>query len=378
MSMKLLITGRDAGTVRFITDLAKTARACNWIVSIAAQPPASQMLKEIGIECDDLPGVTVGSSDDPNLQDLMSMAQRLVETHSPDAILTTISGPRAGIDEAILRLKSEIPRYSSQGYPGNLNHALGTQPDIVFVADSPAVELTAKQMSAPLPPIIPVGSLIAQSLHGRDWTEIRSLGREKLGCGEDVPIFVYFLQPLEENVSYVDSVIKWARCTSKLGRAIIRSHPGKKDSTILKNIARLGLNIVVEPTGLTSVEQIAASDVVSSAFSSANMETDYINCLLDQPGPVSHYVLPEGVMSIFRDSTGLEAPPNTTELCAAVTEDMNNLSEDLRYLLENKGKFHSASRRNLSVPSNVSATILTRMKEHMETRRSADTGVERC
>ncbi len=369
--MKILITGRDAGTVRFIAALSETAQAWNWEFAVAAQAPAAQMLKDLDIDCEELPNVTVAGIDDPGLSDLMNMAQDLVLKHSPDLILTTISGPRAGIDEALLRLDTDIARYAYQGYSGNLNLALPSRPEIVFVADEAAVKLTANRLKMSMPAIVPVGSLIAQMLNGRDWAQIRTEARAKISRSQNQPILVFFLQPLEEGSDYRIVVLEWARCASKLGQAILRPHPGHRNSEMVREVDRLGLDILVEPGRLTSVEQIAAADVVTSAYSSANMEAAYINCLLEKPGPVPHYLLPAEIMTSFREATGMDYPPHTRESCAAITVEISHLSNDLEFIIGSRSKFHSAARDTLSVPDDVCANVFTHMREHLEIRKNA-------
>lgn len=139
--MKLLITARDPATAlsfeKLIPELLESGR---FELRVLCQEPAFQMLQPF-VPADTLYAIP---KDEFALVLEDAFLRNQFESFQPDAVLTGISGPDTGIDEAVLHYAAthDIHSYALQSFWGDMNQASGALPDTAFVMDDEAIRIT--------------------------------------------------------------------------------------------------------------------------------------------------------------------------------------------------------------------------------------------
>lgn len=374
---KLLISGRDSGTARFINTIANEAEGRGVEVCIVAQEPSASQLRYSGRQIVEPPYEAKATPEAAAACGLLDWARQLLDDVRPDMVLTTISGTAFGIDEALLHAAdaTETAVVCYQGYWGNVNHLAPRQPDLLMVADREAASLTRLRLGAKTPPMAIVGSLIAEPLGTRDWRVERATARTALlGLGADQAVLTcIMLQPLAHWPGYVEAVQNWAGAAAAHGLALFLPHPSDPDPAFLRNVPELRdgqvtrgiLRIAPSRVCEYSLGYVAAADIVAASFSSSLIEAAYIASRLPEgQGPAPVYLLPGALQRMFCESTGLSSPPFVNLGCALLSRPSDRVTYGGAFLqvLELRGTTNAACRRHLKIPQGVARRTMTEIE----------------
>lgn len=194
MEKKVLISARDNGGALSVLPVVRALEGDpRFVVTIVASGVASTLFQREGLTVNH---VSFGDFDNIDAaHDLIVCAKELIETYRPDAILTGLSGPTAGIDEALIISASDvIPTFSVQDYWGDVNLTFGKGAGHYFVIDDLAEEITKLQVANSS--VSKVGSVKHTSYHSIDPKTLKGRFRRTNGFEEDTFLVCLIGQPL--------------------------------------------------------------------------------------------------------------------------------------------------------------------------------------
>lgn len=143
---RLLITGRDPGPAQNLIPVIKELQKQSFIdILILAQNPAANMFIQHGLFVKKLNSEPLDSKDSPRKDALFHEVQKHIHNFQPNAILTGLSGPGVGVDEAAQYLADGIPTYSIQDADGWVTEGFGKTSEIYFVSSEHAANITRTQ-----------------------------------------------------------------------------------------------------------------------------------------------------------------------------------------------------------------------------------------
>lgn len=378
---RLVVTGRDSGTARFIETLAREGRKLGVIVDIIAQQPAYGLLRLSGCTAIEALGGERPRMEGKENGALESWTDGVLKRLSPDAVLTTVSGNGPGIDEAVLRCSDGllVPSLSYQGYWGNVNESTTLLPDVLLVTDDEAEAVTRDRLGNRTPVVKVVGSLMAQALSDVDWVKVRKEVRKTLlGNNGSGLISTIMLQPLSRWPEYYEAVWKWAAVAGEFGLSIFAPHPSDPCPRLIRDIKTLDCYGAsrgvrrVKPGEMEGVRIAAGSDIVVSAFSSSLVEAAYIASTLPEgEGPAPIYFLPGRMYGLFREATGLRVPPFVDRGCALLARREGDAAFRLAFIQAMKMRrfLNQACRSQLEMRKNVAGVVFSEIERLVQSRR---------
>jgi len=308
----LLMTARDPATAyAFLNLLQKKTLKSKFRVIVVAQSPAFEILhKSNEVMVSDLKKFPAFA--EPEIA--LTQCRELFDKYSVELILTGISGPDYGIDEAVLSIAQErnITRYALQSFWGDLNESLPGRPETIFVIDKEAAELTLKRSRCRT---VIAGSLKHQEYCQLDILKLRRDYRLNIGLDKYEVLIGFYGQPLDDLPGYCETVTGVANELSELNeefRLLYRPHP--KETTQLRDwtiriFEKSGVKIILDEN--EEVEAgLCACDVVLSAFSTCGYDAQQLNRVSACPLNVTVYLLfNRELKNWFRKYTKLENIP---------------------------------------------------------------------
>jgi hypothetical protein len=221
--------------------------------------------------------------------------QQFVE-FQPDAVLTGISGPDTGIDEAVLHYahKKGVPSYALQSFWGDINQTAGAIPETAFVLDEEAVRVTRQRY--PQIRSISIGSI--KHLDYSHYDPLVNRAQKRPGLVKNATVLVGFYgQPIPEIPGYLETIQGLARQLRSWDRAfkvMVRPHP--KESRVLRaqtmKILRTALGderVLTDPFEDIK-DSLAVCDLVTSAFSTCGFDNLYLNEIAPEAFNASVYL----------------------------------------------------------------------------------------
>lgn len=353
LMMKLLITARDPATAvsfeRLVPELYANGR---FHLKVLCQEPAYRLLEPF-VPHDELQIIPPGDCD-AVLQS--AILRETFDTFQPDAVLTGISGPDTGLDEAVLHYAAEqhIHSYALQSFWGGVNQASGALPNTAFVIDDEAARLTHERY--PQIENIPIGSI--KHAGYRFYNPLAARQQKRPGLADSAPGTVlvgFFGQPILDIPGYFETLEGLVRQLSKWPRPfklLYRPHPKEsrhqRDKTFALFQDALGDRAMMNPMrGIK--DSLVVCDLVLSAFSSSGFDNLYLNEIAREPFNVSVYLWFEpALIEWWRGYNQLaELPLVTEELLLSVdTEERllavleQGLLEETRHALWERAKRH--------------------------------------
>lgn len=297
MSRHLLISARDPGAAAHLGQVAKAAQASpDWQVSLLVAPPAVTMMQRLG-----LPHRVVRAQGET----LAKEAARLLDEIKPDVLLTGLSGPDSGLDEALLQAADGLPRYLFQDYWGDLNPATPAEVSILCL-DAEGVCQTRQRFGRP-------ARAIGSPAHDA-WPKPR-LARARLRrhhrLGKRSTVAGLCEQPLWGLSAYRHELRRALQGLRK-GRLLLRPHPRSdwKARLGLRRVARIS-RVRVDWSDRTPLPDfIAGCDLILSAFSNCALDAVHCNALPGHSGTVVINLLSEPALyHFYREATGFEQTP---------------------------------------------------------------------
>jgi len=330
---RLLISARDAGAANNLAPVARLAAATPGIhLELVASAPAEQILRAAGLQPRAI------EHDPKNLPDI---AQSLLAELQPHALLVGLSGPDAGIDEALLA-QAEVPSFALQDFWGDVNQGFGAYADTYLVRDALAARLTQARSGArteitgsPTQALVP-DALVQQRL-------ARQL-RQRLRVPARQPILLLCSQPLWRQAGYRETLIDTLQKLPD-GLLLVRPHPRESAgerallSRLLRRHCRTRWRFSQAPFPML----LAAADLVLSAFSNSGLERVQFNQRAPSSAGVPVYLLQQPrLRRLFRDWTGLSQHPLCTLGAAQGIERGGLLGPSLQGALRKAARQHCA------------------------------------
>jgi hypothetical protein len=335
--MRLLVSARDPGAALSIFEVIKQIKYFQQItLSVFAMEPALGILQGLGVQVKKVDCKPATSGNSENSLHLQREATSILAKNKPDALLVGLSGPDAGIDEALLlqARKSRLPTYAIQDFWGDVNLTFEQPADTYFVIDNSAREMTRKRVDSEA---IVVGSLKHSNYPATDIKSLRSEFQEKSSCQAGRHIITFCGQPLWHLDSYQETLEKLADIASETAdeTTLIYSHHPKETRTeassalnILKN--RHDNSILNESFSNESL--FARSDIVCSCFSLACFDQVIMNRLSPIPLGIAAFIfLDKALLNWYKTFTKHDRPMPGMESFS----DIVLSPEDLKTSIEN-------------------------------------------
>lgn len=278
--IKLLITARDPATAVSFEKLIQDLLASNdFTLRVLCQEPAFEILTPV------VPENCLQFIPKDEFKQVLEddFLRHQFDTFQPDAVLTGISGPDTGIDEAVLHyaFTHGIQSYALQSFWGDMNQASGARPHTAFVLDDEAIELTNKRY--PDIHCIPIGSIKHAKFDGFDALACRGSFRPRF-VSETQILLGFYGQPLEDQEGYLRTLEKMAEELKKWHRdfkVMYRPHPKEPDHLKCFTFSLLekavGKERVFFDPGLELKHSLSVCDLVVSAFSTCGFDALYLN-----------------------------------------------------------------------------------------------------
>ncbi len=310
--IKLFVTARDPATaVSFQILLPKLAQNSNFELCVLAQEPAATILAEVDY------AISTFSALD-SFEQIQHKVKKIINEFQPDAVLTGISGPDAGIDEAALKIAEfqGIQSYALQSFWGDINQLSGAVPNHAFVLDDEAQRLTNLRYKEVR--CIPIGSIKHADFDRYDVLALREKSRQNVD--DDEVIIGFYGQPILEIKGYfetLEAMVRQLKTWPRRFKLIYRPHP--KESQILFDKTRqLFENAFADAVEIDEqadiVNSLVKADLVVSVFSTCGFDNLYLNEISSTAFNASVYLWFDSCMiQWWKDYSGLENMPLISE-----------------------------------------------------------------
>jgi len=358
----LLISCRDPGSAGHLGAVAQAAMlAPDLRVSVCAAPPALEILTAAGIAV----AYPVAASDTP--EELLAAAARILAKARPDLLLTGISGPDCGIDEALLARAERTPRLAYQDFWGYVNRSLGAAADLYLVQDDEAARLTRERFE--LPSAV-VGAPKYARYAALDAAALRREFRRAHGIDERETLIAFCGQPLWDRPGYAATLDVLFSILRRMPdhRLLLRPHP--KEHSALPRLRELlerhGIRAGIVSGG-DAEPLLCACDLLLSAFSNCCVDLAYLNRLANGPGATPVYLMFEpDLRATYQSWNGLDRLPPVELGVALEIRRSVDLEPMLRRALQpaSRAACRRAARERLPDP----ARAITRILEEVRAR----------
>ena len=317
MTVRLLVTARDAGATFNLIEIVKAARQdARFSVAVIAQHPAFDYLLQAGVEVTPIDLPAARSPGDEAGRALLARARALLEDRRPDAVLAGLSTPLdGGIDEAVLAA-AEVPTFVMQDFWGEVNAFFGKAAGCYLGLDDEAVRLTRRRHGVEG---VAIGSPRHAAYAALDPVRLRDRSRAELQIPPSAVVHGIFGQGLHHIEGYRRTVRGWAEVVRAMAGAVLalyRPHPREKPADVADTLdifRAAGLECRLSRQSRVE-EALVACDVVASAFSLCNYDSVYLNRFASAPliTPVSLMFDPE-VRAYCRENVHLDEFPYLRE-----------------------------------------------------------------
>jgi hypothetical protein len=364
MPYTLLLTARDTGAAMQIGEIARNAwQHPSFAPVLYAAAPADHVLRGMGLEVVSIDTPVVFETGGSDYEILFRTADEVLNKVKPDAVLTGLSGPGAGIDEAIIARATGIPCYTFQDYWGDVNHLFGKIADCYFTLDDCAARLTRERFHAD---VCITGSPKHASYARLDTGMLRIDMRNQL---EAHLVIGLFGQPVKPETDYLDNIERFAATLSQTASKLIyRPHPDdspEMNGKVLKILYDQNL-APVNGAHTNLIEMLCGCDLVCSTFSSCNLDNIYLNYYSPAPLGLSVYLfLNDRMKDIHRTQTGQDHPPIVDEGFAVRCSDKGELLKILEEHKELRNRYWQQIRQALPDPEQAASKVLDKIKQDL-------------
>ena len=361
------MSARDPNGAQQIASVTKRALELEWFdLRIFADEPGFAILAAQGLPVREVRAPAVASAADANAAALLATAGAIFAEIVPDAVLVGLSGPDAGIDEALLAACDTARTYAIQDFWGDVNKVLGRPAGLYFVTDEEAARWTRAlhDVSAEV-----TGQPKYSDLEKAEIPRLAARHRETLDVPGDTALVGFFGQPLWHLDGYRQSLAALARSVAALerpARLLFRPHP-KEEALRLSETRRIldsaSVDYVVDTVeGIDAV--LAACDVVCTAYSSCGYDTIAMARVAARPLGVVVYIMPPDLRDAYRKATGLRDLPPVRDGTALLADDLADVTALLRKALLPRTRHATWTRIQERVPDPAGAAdrILRRIR----------------
>ena len=330
----LLISARDPGAAFQLVPIARAAIAAGGLsVRLVASGPAAGIFESSGLAVERFSAAPVDGPGAPGAGAVIEAARAVLDCVAPDALLVGLSGQGCGVDEALLHVAGAIPTYAMQDYWGDINQGWGALPGTYFVIDEEAARLTRGRTRAR---IVVIGSPRHSGELREDPSQVRDDARAKMGFAPDVPLVIFFGQPLHGLQGYRETLGRLAVAAGSAlpGLQILyRSHPkeiAEECAASLRALRAGGVRVDPDPwSGLEA--SLCAADIACTCYSSCGLDHVFLSQASSRPlGTVLHLLFRPDVAEYFRSVTHLDDVPLSAQGLAGTVFSEGLLVASLR------------------------------------------------
>ena len=364
--MKLLVSARDPSAALSILEIIKQGKYFQQITfTVYAMEPALKIFQDFNIQVNKVNCKPTSSSNSENSIQLKMQAKSILEKNTPDALLVGLSGPDAGIDEALLleAKKNRLPTYAIQDFWGDVNLTFGQPADTYFVIDNSAREMTKNRVNSQA---IVVGSLKHSNFAAINVKKLRSKFLEESSYKASRHIITFCGQPLWHLDSYQETIDKLAEVVSDMTKdAVLIYSPHPKET---RNEASSALNILKNHHGNSILNKsfsnellFARSDLVCSCCSLACFDQIMTNRLSPSPlGIAAFLFLNEKILNWYRSFTKHDDPMPGMESVSDIVFKLESLRSIIKYSTcsEYKTKRWEQIMENVPTPQDASKLVV--------------------
>lgn len=325
MTLRVLMTARDAGAAFHLIEIANAARRRGDIaLDFATQEPATRYFRAAGIATRPVDLPSASRPDTPEGAALLRAARQLIDETRPEMLLSGLSTPfDAGIDEAAVAA-FDGPSFVMQDFWGEANLMFGKPADLYLALDEEGVRLSAERhgLAATV-----VGSPRHSAYADLDLAGIRAKERRRLGISPDTTVFGFFGQALHALEGYRRTLRRFVEAVLAQERpcaVFYRPHPREsaEEGRWTYDLLRASGVRCVLGDAVKVEHALLACDVVCSMFSNCSYDVAYLNYFSPAPliTPVSLF-FDADIVAYFRRMVRLaEFPYLKTGLVKAVRE----------------------------------------------------------
>ena len=274
----VLFSARDPGAARAILPIIAEAKArAAFEIAIVAQGPAIGILAEADQPIISIHDAPVSHPEAPERAEIIQAARRVLLEARPELVITGLSGPGLGIDEALWVAARDCPVWCVQDLDGLVLPGFGITPELYLVSSPEAAALTQTRTTSD---VVAVGSLKHSSYARLDPSHDRSRAQAELNLGGR-RLVVYFGQPAWHLQGYSRTVRDLGRTLAKIAAPLVvhyRPHPKETDSE-----RRLTMDFLSGPTWQTRLDRLptaetalAAADLACVAYSSCGIDHAFL------------------------------------------------------------------------------------------------------
>lgn len=342
--MKVMISARDPGATLNLIEIIGYISKCNDIQMkiIAARPGYDYFLKS-GIPVEQCPIDAVRDADDPQSDQLLKWAAKKIDEFIPDVVLTGVSGPDAGIDEALLKAakSSSIPTCALQDFWGDVNSTFGQPADVYFVFDSQAAELTSVKVHSEaiisgLPKYVTYKNI--------NPFVIRDKVRKKYDIAPEKTIVAFLGQPLHDHEDYYETIKAFSTALQNtLSDAvyIYRPHPKEQNVPLTARLFKdNGIDIEFFEQDERVEHLLSTTDIVFTIFSNCALDFLYLNRYAPFPlGNVVFLFFNKKIQQLYTKFTGLEFLPRLYNRLSIIVDKVEMLQEAIGDACEKRKKY---------------------------------------
>ncbi|NKB55267.1 MAG: hypothetical protein GKS00_02925 [Alphaproteobacteria bacterium] len=308
--VRILISARDVGAANHLSPIAKAALETTSLdTTIVAQPPGNRILMEHGLPVRTVNLPAAPDSMAPEAGQLIREAETLLDDIAPDLLLTGLSGPDLGIDEALLKVARTPHTYTLQDYEGWVVSGFDRPARTYLVSDNSSAEITRRKG---VEHTQVVGWLAYTRFHTLDVAGLRKAGHAAIQT--DAPTLAVFGQTIEVP-GYREALAGLGHAVRNLDRplhVIYRPHPRQTVAQADDDKAILGHTVCGEIANCPDIDVltlIAACDVVASCFSSVGMDFAAMNAVSPKPLGTPLFLMTQSdLRALHQRDSGFEIP----------------------------------------------------------------------
>jgi hypothetical protein len=327
-SPRILLTARDPSSAEAMRILRRAMLQDRRLeVCIATQEPAYRILNDDSV----IPNNNLFIPTSSNRVELVNFASKLIADFSPDIVLTGISGPDFGIDEAVLSVapQRKFSPYALQSYWGDMNVALQANPKTYLVIDDFAARLTETRTQER---VVVVGSLKHSSYGLIDTLSSRRVFRDRIGVDGETCVVGLFGQPFGIDHPYRRTIEAFAEVVGRSApvgtKFIYRPHPkeiSEQTEWTTNLFSRYKLNFQLNEDN-TLEHALCGCDYIVSAFSTCGYDLQQLLRNSNAPlGSPVYLMFERDLVSWFKQYTKLTKIPMSDRGMAIVVSNASSL-----------------------------------------------------
>ena len=339
--MRILSTCRDPASAASLAPILSRLQSIKGIkLRVLAQDPAFRIL----LKNKRLKEVDIIQVEDTHFQNIINVAHSALESFNPSAVFCGVSGPDAGIDEALLKVAktASIRRFTFQDYWGYLNPESIDYNDVIMVIDDHAKSLTASQTGSQ---IEVVGCPKYDGYARLDMSKLKKSFLKKNKITGTSYVLGFAGQPLAGLEGYLKTIQSLSSAVSNLDmdiQCVYRPHPKEDLDTqkkILNTFNKFSCAIQLQNNNDPIEELFAGADLLASLFSTAGYDAQMLNKCSTSPVASTLYLMFENDISDFFCNKNMIAQiPFSEPPCAVTIRNAKNITSTLEHCLSPETK----------------------------------------